>query len=437
MADRVVLVAGEDGDVVLATSPRVAGGTALMTALFGIDGVNVGSDADGADLVFPVSMSEGGSGVYSATVNIVEPGLYFAEFTVGGASYGPVVVRVLSSESSFEAEAEAECTIGIVAVSAPASVQLTVTDREGTSAGTTTAGDAIVWPQAATVVPGHAKCFYYDDLVLDEGGKYHLAMQGPTGPVWTDSLSVHQPAQGSASHFDGWTPDAAYSPSDWVSIAYIRRMTGWSASTVSDVAVRELRRMAIETFIERTNRWFPPWTGTWHGLRGQGERLYLPVPVLMVQDGAAEEPTVTVTQRYGDKDDLEEISADNLVWRVRGPNERQPYVQVHNRAWDSQYDVKIEGTFGSVGLSSQVPIAVKQCIVGLVRWHSLSYGQGPDEARDQATLNRIKDESSRDRSVSYHDSAISSGLTGDPVVDRALANFTISPGPWARNRGDM
>ena len=83
-----------------------------------------------------------------------------------------------------------------------------------------------------------------------------------------------------------------------------------------------------------------------------------------------------------------------------------------------------------------MPIGVKQCIVGLIRWHSLSYGQGPDEARDQSTLNRIKDESSRDRSVSYHESAVSNGLTGDPTVDRALANYTIHPGPWARKGGD-
>ena len=436
MADRAILVAGVDGDIVLATSPRVAGGTALMTALFGIDGVDVGSDGDGDNLTFPVTMSQGGTGVYSCTVNISEAGLYFAEFTVNGAVYGPVVVRVVNSSDLFDAETEAECVVGIVATMAPASVQLTITDREGVAAGSTSAGDAITWPQAATAVPGHTKCFYYDDLMFDEGGKYHLAMQGPTGPVWTDSLSVHQPAQGSATHFDGWVPDAAYSPSDWLTITYIRRMTGWSASTVSDATVRELRRMAIETFIERTNRWFPPWTGTWHGLRGQGERLYLPVPVLMVQDGAAAEPVVTTTQRYGTKDDLEEIDSDNLVWRIRGVNERQPYVQVHARSWNSQYDVKIEGTFGSVGLSSQVPIGVRQCIVGLIRWHSLSYGQGPDEARDQSTLNRIKDESSRDRSVSYHESAVSNGLTGDPTVDRALANYTIHPGPWARKGGD-
>lgn len=436
MADRVLLIAGEGGDIVLATSPRITGGTALLTALFGIDGVDTGSDGDEA-FSFPVAMAEGGSGVYAVQATISEPGVYFAEFTVDGAGYGPVVVRVLSSTSSFEAESEAECTIGIVATMAPDSVQLTITDREGTSAGSDTAGDVITWPRAATVVPGHPKCFYFDDLVFDEGGKYHLAMRGPTGPVWTDSLSVHQSAQGSASHFDGWTPDAAYSPSDWLSIAYIRRMTGWTVATVSDVAVRELRRMAIETFIERTNRWFPPWSGTWHSLRGQGEKLYLPVPVLLVQDGAAAEPEVVVTQRYGSKSTVETIDPDNLVWCIRGPHERQPFIQVYGRGWDPQYDVKITGTFGSVGLSTRVPIKVKQCIVGLIRWHSLSYGQGPDEARDQATLNRVKSESSRDRSVDYADSAISSGITGDPVVDRALAELTIVPGPWARNRGDM
>ena len=160
------------------------------------------------------------------------------------------------------------------------------------------------------------------------------------------------------------------------------------------------------------------------------------MPVLLTQDGAAADPTVTVIQRYGEQTEVEEISSDQLIWRVRGPDSRQPSVEISYRAWSPEYDIKIEGTFGSIGLSQRIPLRVQQCLIGLVRWHSLHYGQGPDEARDAATLNRITSENSRDRSVTYHDSAISPGLTGDPVIDRILAEYTVQPGPWTVRGGD-
>lgn len=437
MADRVTLIAEEAGDVVLATSPSFSGGTALLTALFGIDGVNIGSDEDGDALTFPVAMTEGAPGVYGVVVVIEEAGPYFAKFTVDGVVYGPVIVMVKpTAAQSYDVVIDVATTLPIVARSNPTSINVTITDREGTAVGSASDGTPYTWPQTASQVPGHTDCWYFDDVVFDEGGKMHIAMVGPTGPVWNDVIEVFQAPQGVASHFNGWQPDAAYAPADWISIGTIRRLTGWPASTVPDRTIRELRRMAVETFIERTNRWIPPWTGTWHGLRGQGRCLYLPVPVLLAQDGAEADPEVVITEPFGEQMEVETLNADELAWRVRGQYARQPFAERDGTRWDPTLDVKITGSFGSVGMASQVPLRVQQCIVGLIRWHSLSYGVGPDEARDAATLNRITTESSRERSVAYHESAISTGITGDPVVDRILAEYTINPGPWVVRNGD-
>ncbi len=156
-----------------------------------------------------------------------------------------------------------------------------------------------------------------------------------------------------------------------------------------------------------------------------------------MQDGAASDPVVVTTDRYGTQTDIDTLDSTSLLWRVRGPDARMPYVVCQRREWGSELDVKITGTFGSVGLSSRMPLRVQQCVIGLVRWHSLSYGVGPDEARDAATLNRVTSESSRERNVSYDPSAISHGITGDPAIDRIMAEYTIHPGPWAVRGGDL
>lgn len=437
--ERVFLVSGELGDVVLATSPKVAGGEAFIVGLFGVDGVDVGADDAGGLIVYPLEMDEGAPGVYSVQLVVEQSGVYFAVFEVDGVRYGPVVVRVLESDSKLyvDAETDVSFTLAVVTSFGESSVQITITDREGTVVGANGQGDQYVWPQAVAAVPGRDGCWYFDDLVFDAGGKMHVALRGSSGPVWNSILVVHEQPQGSASSFDGWIPDSAYDPANWLSIAEIRRMTGWASSVVSDAKVRELRRMAIETFIERTNRWFPAWTGTWHGLRGQGTRLYLPVPVLTTQDGAEADPVVTYVDKFGSYSDVREIDDGHLCWRVRGQYASQPYAEIRTGSWDSAYGVKIKGTFGTVGISSKVPLGVRQCIIGLIRWHSLSYGVGPDEARDQATLNRTMSENARERSVQYHEAATSSGLTGDPVVDRLLAQYTVNPQPWAMCGGDL
>lgn len=434
--DRVFLTTGALGDVVLATSPAVPSGDTQLVAMFGIDGENVGADSDGNPIEYPLSMDEGAPGVYSAQVVIEQSGVYFAKVEVNGVEYGPLVVRVSDSNLRFDAEADVACTIAFVVPISETSVQVTFTDREGTAIGANGQGDQYTWPQQATVVPGHDECWYFDDLVFDAGGKMHVGVRGSSGPVWNTVISVHEPTQGVVSSFDGWVPDIAYDPADWVSIAEIRRMTGWSASFVPDYKVRELRRMAIETFIERTNRWFPAWSGTWYGMRGQGMRLYLQVPVLTTQDGAESDPVVTYVDRFEDHDDVQELDHEDLHWCTRGAYASQPFVEIRTGSWNSGYDIKIVGTFGSTGISTRIPLGVRQCIIGLIRWHSLSYGVGPDEARDQATLNRTMSEGVRERTASYHESSTSSGLTGDPVTDRLLAQYTIHRPPWIL-RGDQ
>jgi hypothetical protein len=80
---------------------------------------------------------------------------------------------------------------------------------------------------------------------------------------------------------------------------------------------------------------------------------------------------------------------------------------------------------------------VKQAIVGLIRWHSLSFGVDSDDARDQSTLNRITGEGTREVRAAYHESAIGAGITGDRTVDRYLAEMTVQPAPWARKGADL
>lgn len=430
MAEKITLIAGQLGHITLATSPAIGGATVVLTALFGTDGVSVGSDADDGALSFPVSMQEGGVGVYSAEVGIENSGLYFAEFEVDGAAYGPVIVRVVDSASVDDASVDQEFILGIIANAT--SVSVTITDREGTASGYDSTGEAITWPKNAVQVDGHSSCWYVDDLVFTDGGKYHVAMVGPSGPVWTDTISVTAVASSAAANFDGWKPSEALPDSKWISVGYIRRNIGWSASVVSDQAIKELRKMAITTFVETTGRWFPAWNGTWHGLRGQGRRLYLPMNVLGPMDGSYDEPAVVITTRYGSNAEVQTVETGSLVWRQHGADATQPFIEAYGFDWDPEFHVKITGSFGSPAVTT----TVKEALLGLIRWHSLSYGVGPDEARDRATLNRITSESSRDRTLQYADSAIGSGITGDPTIDRLLMRMTINPGPWAMKHGD-
>ncbi len=383
-------------------------------------------------------MDEGAPGVYSAEVVLASEGVFFARVSVGDAELEVILVRVRSSwDSEADVDVDQSFTLGVVAPAEPSSVQVSMYYHDGSSAGKDSTDVAYVWPQAATPVPSNADCFYFDDVHFDEGGRVQVALEGDAGPVWNDVVVVHQPAQETPSFYAGWAPDAAYAPSDWVSIGYLRRWTGWDVDEVTDAELRELRALAVDTFIDQTGRWYPGWAGTIYGLRGQGDRLYLPMPVLLPQDGGTE-PVVKYVTPDAAQDEVETLTADDLIWRVRGRHEKQPYVMRRYQGWSGEYDVKIAATFGSARAdgSAGTPLKVKQVIVGLVRWHSLSHGVGPDDSADQATLNRIQSETVRSRGVRYSDRAIGSGLTGDVTVDRALAEMKINPGPWGYRPGE-
>lgn len=429
--------AAEAFDLTLATAPQQAGATVTLEALYGIDGVDTGTDAASADLVFPVAMDEGAPGAYSAEVVLHSTGVFWAQFHINGTFFATIVVRVQSDGfPAADARTDTPFTLGLVAPTSPTSITLSLFDDEGASAGLQLDGTAYVWPLAMTVVPSHGDSFYFADITFDEGGRIQAVFDPSSGPLSDDIITVDQGVQSfTLQHFSGWEPDAGFVPVDWVPLSYIRRWTGWSVEAVGDAVVKELRRTAIETFIGETNTWLPQWAGTWHSLRAQGSKLYLPVPILLPREGGIE-PVVSYTRPEGDQDVVQTLDNRDLVWRVRGRDTKQPYVEIISQWWDHTLDVKIAATWGSVGPNQTTPIKLRQVMVGLMRWHALSFGVDADDARDQSTLNRITSEGSRDMRVAYDERAIGAGLTGDRTIDRALAEFTVQPGPWIRRGGD-
>lgn len=428
--------AGQAFELTIATNPAVAGSDAKLIALYGLDGVSTGLDGSGDDLVFPVDMVEGASGVYSTEVILPSDGPYWARVEIDGEEAGTLLIAVSTAGAPAEdAEKNVPFTLAAVVDGDPEAVQLTMVYSDGSSAGGNENGEAIVWPQEMIQVDGYQDSWYYGPVLFDEGGVVQTVITPSNGTSVNSTISVYErPQAGVLAHFDGWEPDAALVPSKWVTLSYIRKWTGWTTAHISDADLRELRRMAIETFIHETNRWVPGWNGTWHGLRAQGSRLYLPVPVVLPSEGGVE-PVVSIVNRYGDKRTVQVLPNDYLIWRVSGYSEKQPYVEYEGRHWDTDLDVKIYATWGSTGVDrSGVPMRLKQAIVGLIRWHGLSFGTDGEDARDQSVLWRTTSEASRDARVTYHESAIGGGLTGDRTVDRLLAEFTIYPGPWVNRR---
>lgn len=426
-------------DLTLATAPSQPGRAVTLTALYGIGGDPAGIDEARVPLSFPVPMDEGSSGVYSTRIILPNEGVYWARFEVDGTEVEVALIRVATEDfPSADARVGSNFELGAYLPTKPSSAQVTLSDSDGGATGTDLSGTLYTWPQSMTQVPGYEDSWYFTDVLFTEPSRVQVAVAPSAGPIQNDVVTVADAVQVIAyEHFAGWEPDDAFVPSDFVSLSYIRKWTGWTTSHMNDEDLRELRRTAIETFIDETNMWVPSWTGSWYGLRGQGRRLYLPVPILLPSDGGVT-PDVKYVRPEGEQDLVESIDMDDLIFRVRGRDTKQPYLEIaNNRGWDHTLDVKIYASWGMVGPNRTPPIKFKQVLVGLIRWHSLSFGVDADDARDQATLNRIASEGSRDIRQQYHESAIGAGLTGDRTVDRALAEYTIQPGPWIRKCGDL
>ena len=439
MADEIRCVVSEAFDLTFATAPLAVGATVTLEALYGVDGVDVGQDDASVALVFPVTLTEGADGVYSTDIILSSQGPFWARFSVGGAHVGISIIRVVAEDAPAEdVVSDVSYTVAVIVPTEPATMQIGLHDSAGAVVGVDASTAPYTYPQSMAQVTGYADCWYFTPVSFSEGGRVQVKLYPPTGPSYSDVLVVRQAIQaGVLAHFNGWVPDAGYDPNAWVSLYYIRKWTGWTTSHVSDEDLRELRRTAIETFIGETNVWAAAWEGTWYSLRGQGRRLYLPVP-LILPSGGGSEPVVRYVEPWGDQTEVESIDNDYLTWRVRGMHTKQPFLEwQHGRGWEHTLDVAITGTWGFIGPAQTQSIKVMQTVVGLIRWHSLSFGVDADDARDQSTLNRIAREGTRDASVMYHDSAIGMGITGDKTVDRALTEFRIHPGPWVRRGGDL
>ena len=425
-------------DLVYASAPIITGATVTLEALYGLDGANVGVDDTAQALVFPVDMSEvGTSGTYSTKVRL-SSGSYWARINVDGSPAQVILVKVASADRVGDAQVDVPFTLIAVVPSNPSSVQVSMQSLEGATVGDDDIGVPITWPQAMAQAGSYTDSWYYETATFDEPSRVNVTVTPNNGSAKNDVIVVTGDPQEepSVNHFNGWEPVQAHEPASWVTLGYIRRWTGWTTAHLPDKDLRELRRLAIETFVDQTNNWIPACTGTYHGMRGQGSRLYLPMSILLPQDGG-QVPVVEYTNPEGDKSVVETLSQDDLIYRVRGRDKRMPFIERSNNWWDHTLDVRITATFGSVNFDKKTPMKVQQVLVGLIRWHSLSFGVDSDDARDQATLNRISSEGSRDMRVSYDRRATGDGLTGDRTIDRALAELTIRTPPWAYRGGDL
>lgn len=414
----------------LTTNPVAPGQTATLVALYGTSGDDIGLDADSVDLVFPVSMDEGVPGVYSTEIIFVETGVYWAEVSIGSVSVRSII-RVTETDTSYDASVGAEY---VLAVSTPAGVpevQAIVTDRSGSDIGVDDQGDPITWPQVMEAVPGRDGAWFFGGLVFTEPLVAQVSVNVAADRIYSGTIKVSATqAESTLTQFSGWKPDGPLVPDEWVPLSFLRRWTGWTQEEVSSEALRELRRLAINTFIDYTRTWIPGWTGTWYGIPGQGDRVNLPCPIVMPSAGGIE-PEVMITDSYGNEEVYDTISNDDIEWRVSGPHVKTPYIGLGWALTGKLNRVRIRATFGWSVKTHDAHLKMRQVILGLVRWHSLSYGASTDESRGQATFYRTTQESSRDMSQSFDKSAISSGgLTGDPTIDRALLEFRMYQDPW-------
>lgn len=412
-----------------------------LAALYGIDGVDIGNDGSGAPLAFPVAMVESDdTGVFAIDIEIAAAGIYWARFADAADAHIETVAIYAYTANSQPDDFAADSPFSIATVrpgSGAGVVAVHLRDDGGADIGTDGSGAAIVWPQDMAQVAGYADSWYHLDVTVTDGPL--IAAYDDGAATWVETYTVQVPAPAAATFFDGWEPDGSFDADDWATISYIRTRTGWPSTCIADQTIRELRDEAIETFIRETNTWYPAWRGTWYGLYSQTDRLYLPQPIVLPQDGGMV-PVVSVYEPWGDQAVVETLSNTDLGWFVRPPYDKQPYLVTAFGSWgirwtfSGRWRVKIRADWGRVGKARSMPLQVRSVIVGLVRWHSLAYGVGADESRDQSTLNRITREATRDRSVTYADGSVGVGITGDRVIDGALDRMSVLPGPWAMPR---
>ncbi len=426
---KIVTTAGIAFDFVFSTSPVNSGADVVLTAVYGLDGVDVAGG--------PITLLEVGTSGSYATELTLNSGVYWARITVDGVEAQVIVVESIPSDRITAAFVGEGHVVASVVPSNPSSVQLAMSSLEGASIGEDSLGAAISWPQAMVQVPGYADSWYFDSVSFDEPARILVTITPDSGSSFNDVIKVTGDTADEplVNHFNGWIPAGSCEPSAWVHLSYIRRWTGWTMDLMSDQDLRELRRLAVETFLDQTNNWFPACEGTYHGMRGQGSRLYLPMSILLPSDGGIE-PVVEYVYPEGEKQSVEIVPQTDLVYRLKGRDRHQPFIERVNNWWDPTLDVSITATFGSVNYDRKLPLKAQQTMVGLIRWHSLSFGVDSDDARDQATLNRITSEQSRDMRVVYDRRAIGDGLTGDRTIDRALLEMKITPPVWVYKCGD-
>lgn len=424
-----MFIAGETFSLTLAITPSVDATTVTLDIIHGVDGEEAGTDEDGVALVFPVTMTAGVDGLFSCSVNMPETGVYWATFTVDGMTRREIIRIGDGSSSPMAGE---PYTVAAIIDSAPTGVTLVVGDATGEAFGTVN-DEAVVWPSAMTAVPGYDYAWYFADLVFSDPGVAQFRIVPTPGPIITGAVQVATATEVSTSAVADFEADSDINPDAWITLSHIRRWTGWSSSVMPAEDLRAIRRLAIEWFIHTTHGWVPPWDGTFHLGPPQGSRLYLPVAVVLPSSSGVT-PTLTYVEMSGDREEVQTIDNDDLVWHTGYDHRKQPYVEIIG-GWMPDLGVKIHATWGVVDRRFSSGGVFRQAMVGLVRWCALSFGRDADEAKEQSTLYRIEAESNRDQSVRYSPAVVSNGLTGDTTIDRILAEFRVETPPRGYTSG--
>jgi hypothetical protein len=411
----VVVTAGIESDIEIVTSPANPDQTATLAALYGTDGISVASG----------SMVETSPGVYRAKVTLDYPGIYWAKMTVGLSSFTSVV-RCLPQGAMSVAVSE---TVEIaVATEAPSpSLQILAYDADGNFVGVDEYGVDIEWPKPATQVPNRLGSWYYGPVRFLSSARLVIRGVPSSGPEGTDRMTVYSASESATGFVDGWVPDEPLIPSDWISTDRLRRMNGWASMDLRSLS--DLRDMAVQSIIQYTGVHLGAVAGTFNGVRGQGNVMFLPMPVLLPHRGGIS-PLLQEVPRH-DQRSVRTVTS-GLAWMVSGQYESSPRVSVDGEfgyGWDEELDYRIHASWGLYPKGA-LPSTLWGVVAGVARWHQLAYGVGPDQAVDKGRLGRETDEATRDRRVGYHADAIGLGLTGFRDVDRELNRIRVDAPPW-------